>query len=522
MQLHYAVADIAGAPLCISCHNEHADSPKKDFQLNDLMGALIVSTDVTSDPRLAKSVMAYRAGKFERQSDKTRELFDLSLTALRDGGTTYADLGMTQVVSLIGAENDELREKLTQVAATWDRVQAAAEALHSAAVHSPEYVKQLTTLREAGAECLTQMNEATALLGKQSEAQGSAMTRAQYIASSATLAAILFALYYVRRCVSRPLTRIINALSQGATNVSSAARQVSSSSQSLATGATQQAANLEEAASGLEAVANSTGKNAASSNEACTLAHEASNVVGRGKTAMGRMSLAINEIEKNAAETGRIIKVIDEIAFQTNLLALNAAVEAARAGEAGRGFAVVAQEVRNLAGRSAEAARDTAALIEQSVLSAKNGVEISADVARSLDDVAASVSKVNTMIAEIAAASAHQAHGVGEVNSAVRQVDVVTQSNAAAAEESASASVEMANQAQQLLAMVDELQALVGGTSAAQSRGDFNAETDGEPKAASSFSGNGHQRFQSSPRRQVERRTKSGFENAEEVVSLEA
>ena len=522
VQLHFAVADVASAPLCVTCHNEHADSPKNDFQLNDLMGALVVSTEVTSDPRLAKSVVALSAGKYERPADKTRELFDLTLAALRDGGTTYADLAMTQEATLAGAENDELREKLSQVAATWGRIQTAATALRSAVVHSPEYVKQLTTLREAGAECLAQMNEATALLGKQSEAQGAAMTRAQYIASSITLAAILFALYYVRQRVSRPLTRIINALSHGAASVSSAARQVSSSSQSLATGATQQAANLEEAASGLEAVANSTGKNAASSNEACTLAHEASTVAGRGKTAMGRMSLAISEIEKNAAETGRIIKVIDEIAFQTNLLALNAAVEAARAGEAGRGFAVVAQEVRNLAGRSAEAARDTAALIEQSVLSAKNGVEISVDVARSLDDVAASVSKVNTMIAEIAAASAHQAHGVGEVNSAVRQVDVVTQSNAAAAEESASASVEMANQAQQLLAMVDELQALVGGASAATARDSIDDATGCEPGAPSNFNRKQRQRYQSTLRQPSKRQSKSGFEDVEEMATAEA
>lgn len=35
-------ADRATSPSCVSCHNAHPGSPKRDFKLNDVMGAVIV------------------------------------------------------------------------------------------------------------------------------------------------------------------------------------------------------------------------------------------------------------------------------------------------------------------------------------------------------------------------------------------------------------------------------------------------------------------------------------------------
>lgn len=35
-------ADTAVAPPCVSCHNEHKDSPKKDFKLGDVMGGVVI------------------------------------------------------------------------------------------------------------------------------------------------------------------------------------------------------------------------------------------------------------------------------------------------------------------------------------------------------------------------------------------------------------------------------------------------------------------------------------------------
>jgi hypothetical protein len=36
-------ADLAVTQACIGCHNAHPDSPKRDFKLNDVMGAIVIS-----------------------------------------------------------------------------------------------------------------------------------------------------------------------------------------------------------------------------------------------------------------------------------------------------------------------------------------------------------------------------------------------------------------------------------------------------------------------------------------------
>lgn len=270
----------------------------------------------------------------------------------------------------------------------------------------------------------------------------------------------------ITRSITKPVQRIIAALTGGSEQTASASSQVASSSQTLAQGASEQAASLEEATSALQEMASMTQKNAETAQQASSFAGEARKAAEEGHVAMTRMNDAISQIEKSAGETAKIIKVIDEIAFQTNLLALNAAVEAARAGDAGKGFAVVAEEVRNLAMRSAEAAKNTSAMIEESVTNARNGVTIVADVAKALDGINVSSTKVHSLVNEIAAASNEQAQGIHQINTAVTQMDSVTQSNAANAEESASAAEELSSQAVELSTVVARLQTLVSGRSA--------------------------------------------------------
>jgi methyl-accepting chemotaxis protein len=310
-------------------------------------------------------------------------------------------------------------------------------------------------------ESLTQSQQqwATSLAG---------MKRSQIVNGVATalvIAAVFgtLAVFVVRYQIAAPLVRVLEHLTGTSDQLRVTSDHLTHSSQSLAEGSSEQAASLEETSASLEELSAIIKNNAESAQTANDLANQARSAAESGSTGMTQMTQAMNDIQSASSNIAKIIKTIDEIAFQTNLLALNAAVEAARAGEAGMGFAVVADEVRSLAQRSAQAAKETADKIEDSIRKSQNGVRISAEVARSFQEIMEKVRTVDELMARIAAASKEQSQGINQVNTAVREVDAVTQTNAANAEQSASAAVELHSQADALRAAIGELMHLMAG-----------------------------------------------------------
>jgi methyl-accepting chemotaxis protein len=279
----------------------------------------------------------------------------------------------------------------------------------------------------------------------------------------AAVALVIVLAYMIARSIIRPISGAAEGLFQGAEQVASVAIQVSSASQQLAEGASEQAAAIEETSSALEETAAMTRQNAENAKQADSLVREASKVVDEAEASMRELASSIADVSRASEETSKIIKTIDEIAFQTNLLALNAAVEAARAGEAGAGFAVVADEVRNLAMRAAEAAKNTAELIEGTVKKAKAGSQIVTKSSETFQRVADNARRIAVLVGEIAAGSTEQTQGIDQINKSVSEMDGVVQRNAAGAEETASASVEMNAQTDQMKAFVGQLVSLVGG-----------------------------------------------------------
>jgi methyl-accepting chemotaxis protein len=239
---------------------------------------------------------------------------------------------------------------------------------------------------------------------------------------------------------------------------------VASASNALAIGAGEQAASVEETSSSLEELSSIAKRTAENSHRANELSKQTRSAAEKGVADMQEMNAAMQATKASSDEIAKIIKTIDEIAFQTNILALNAAVEAARAGEAGMGFAVVADEVRNLAQRSAQAAKETAAKIEGAIVKNTQGMHLTSKVAETLNDIAVKARQVDELAAQLATASQEQVQSFSQISTAMGRIDQVTQSNAAGAEESASAVEDLNGQAMVMNQTVDELLQLVEGS----------------------------------------------------------
>jgi methyl-accepting chemotaxis protein len=290
------------------------------------------------------------------------------------------------------------------------------------------------------------------------------------LASFLGVAALVMALaMWLASSAIRTVRRTTASLAAGAEQVVSAAQEVAQAAQSLSQGATEQAASLEQTSASMEELATTTRQNAERSRASADLVRDVDRSVADSNGALSSMAASMEAIRDSSARVSKIVKTIDEIAFQTNILALNAAVEAARAGEAGMGFAVVANEVRNLAQRAALAAHDTTALIEEAAGSATDGAAKLDRMSSTIEQITGSVASLKALVEEVSESTREQAIGIDQVRQSVTQMEKVTQTTAATAEESAAASEELNALAGTATSMVTELETLIGGARRASS-----------------------------------------------------
>lgn len=251
------------------------------------------------------------------------------------------------------------------------------------------------------------------------------------------------------------LRNVVSVIRAGSTEISASIRQIAIGNQDLSQRTNEQAAALEETASSMQSFTNSVNTNATRANEASRLAKSASDVARQSGAAMSEAVGAMTQVQDVAGRIAEITETMDRIATQTHILALNASVEAARAGEAGKGFNIVAAEVQSLARSSRTASSEIRALIEESVTIIGSSTQIISHAESMVGKLLDSVADVTETVESIASLSQEQANGIQQVNSAVRQMDEVTQNNAALVEEAAAATGSVQMRARSLVESVE-------------------------------------------------------------------
>ncbi|WP_240231035.1 methyl-accepting chemotaxis protein [Devosia lacusdianchii] len=250
--------------------------------------------------------------------------------------------------------------------------------------------------------------------------------------------------------VAENLTSVMGGLRSTSSALKVATSEILAGANDLSERTTRQAATIEETSAAMEQLASTVSQNAKRAKDASSNAEQVTRTAEQSGAVMRDANTAMERITDSSAKISNIIGLIDDIAFQTNLLALNASVEAARAGDAGKGFAVVAVEVRRLAQSAASASAEIKQLIEQSVGEVLSGSRLVSDAAGKLDVVLESIRDNTLLMHGIAEDSLQQASAIGEVVVAVRQMDEMTQHNAALVEETNAAIEQTESQAEEL------------------------------------------------------------------------
>ena len=206
---------------------------------------------------------------------------------------------------------------------------------------------------------------------------------------------------------------VLHAVAAAATELQASANAMTAIANETAKEANVVVASAAQASANVQSVAEAGEVMGVSITDIVRQAEHSSTMTAKAAEAARAIDSKVAALEKSAAEIGKVVELIDQLASQTNLLALNATIEAARAGEAGKGFAVVANEVKHLASQTARSTSEISNQVAEIQAS-------STDTAKAIREVSSMISEINSVSVVISQAMERQGETTAQV---VRNVE---------------------------------------------------------------------------------------------------
>ncbi|MCP4003884.1 MAG: methyl-accepting chemotaxis protein [bacterium] len=415
-QIRVAMADKLIAEECVICHNNHPETPKRDWRRGQVRGVLEVTTAVDDEMAVAMGANVLRTsftiGFFSllalgglgflilRSITNRLDAMDDSMSAAAEGNLTL-DLRSSgrDEIAVIG---NSLQDLIVGLRGSIGEVKTHGGVV----VHAS---REMNGVAEELARATDRMSpQAESAVSRTSELE-------HHLAEVASM---------------------VEESSGSVRNVAAAIEQTSTNLTTIASNAKGVAADVAAAADAGNRVASSLGGVREKASEAAKMTEQASMSARETNQTVENLGVSANEI-------GAVVETINRIAEQTNLLALNATIEAASAGEAGRGFSVVANEVKELAKQTSEATTGIRQRVEEIQSSTEASVQ-------AIVNTSATIDEINRISQGIADAVQGQASGmeemVGLTTSAADAANMISRN----VEEASSGAVEVAKNGEKL------------------------------------------------------------------------
>lgn len=216
------------------------------------------------------------------------------------------------------------------------------------------------------------------------------------------------------------VSNLTHSLSVAAAEMEQAADMMAKTAEETTDQSTSVASAAEQTSVSVQAVSDASQQMAASIQEIAARVARHCEIADTVSTQASRTDVVVEGLMRGADKIDEIVVLIAAIAARTNLLALNAAIEAARAGDAGRGFAVVAAEVKQLSGQTATA---TSVISEQIRAIQQEARQVDA----AIQSIGVTIAEMRKISFAIAAAMEEQAAATREIATSASQAALGTQ-----------------------------------------------------------------------------------------------